>query len=203
MKTKQSDAMHEDAEGTQRARARPEPEAAAVWVPIDVLHPWKDNPRKNDGEPVRKVADSIRRFGFGAPILARRENGEIIAGHTRWKAAKKLGMDRVPVRYLDLDPAQAHLLAVADNRVAEEAKWDDAMLGAVLAELKNAGEELAATGMDEDELARLLGDATDAGDQSDDALASYAVIIECRDEAEQLRVIEWAQSEGLDVKAMV
>ena len=48
-------------------------------------------------------------------------NGEIIAGHTRWKAAKELGLDRVPVRYLDLDPADAHLLAIADNRVAEEA----------------------------------------------------------------------------------
>lgn len=63
---------------------------AAVYVSPDSLVPWKDNPRKNDGEPVRKVAESIRRFGFGAPILARRDNGEIIAGHTRWKAARDL-----------------------------------------------------------------------------------------------------------------
>lgn len=135
-------------------------ESAAEWVAIEALRPWKDNPRKNDGEPVRKVAESIQRFGFGAPILARRENGEIIAGHTRWKAAKKLGLDRVPVRYLDLDPADAHLLAVADNRVAAEATWDDAMLAAILADLKAQGHELEATGFDAAELDKLLADAT-------------------------------------------
>lgn len=135
-------------------------EPAAEWVAIDALRPWKDNPRKNDGEPVRKVAESIQRFGFGAPILARRENGEIIAGHTRWKAAKKLGLDRVPVRYLDLDPADAHLLAVADNRVAAEATWDDAMLAAVLVGLTAQGHEVAATGFDDAVLDKLIADAT-------------------------------------------
>nr|MDA8217658.1 ParB N-terminal domain-containing protein [Dehalococcoidales bacterium] len=55
------------------------PEVAAVWIPIADLQPWDKNPRKNDAA-VEKVADSIRRFGFGSPILARR-NGEVIAGH--------------------------------------------------------------------------------------------------------------------------
>jgi len=98
-------------------------EPAAVWVDRSELAPWSDNPRHNDGEPVRKVAESIKRFGFGAPIIAR-TNGEVIAGHTRLKAAESLGMERVPVRYLDLDPAEAHLLALADNRLGELAEWD-------------------------------------------------------------------------------
>ena len=133
-------------------------ETAAEWVPITAIRPWKDNPRKNDGEPVRKVVESIRRFGFGAPILARKANGEIIAGHTRWKAAQELGLDRVPVRFLDLDPADAHLLALADNRIGEEAGWDDEVLAAVLAELKAHDADLAATGFSDDELAKLLAD---------------------------------------------
>src|SRR5689334_6363342 len=109
-------------------------EAAAEWVPVGELLPWKDNPRHNE-RAVAPVAASIRRFGFGAPILARRENQQVIAGHTRLLAAIQLGLERVPVRYLDLDPADAHLLALADNKTAELADWDDEVLGAVLADL--------------------------------------------------------------------
>jgi DNA modification methylase len=137
----------------------PAREAAAVWVPIDELHVWKDNPRNNDGAPVKKVAESIHRFGFASPIIARR-NGEIIAGHTRYKAAKQLKLDRVPVRYMDLEPDAAHLLALADNRTAEEAEWDDAMLSAVLGQLESQGADLASTGFDEKELERLLRDVS-------------------------------------------
>jgi DNA modification methylase len=147
----------------------PVPEAAAEWVPLSAVHPWRDNPRKNDGEPVRKVAASIRRFGFGAPILARRADGEIIAGHTRWKAAKELGLERVPVRFLDLDPADAHLLAVADNRLAEDASWDDEMLAAVLADLRAQERDLASTGFSDDEIGKLVTDTLgpNAGTESD------------------------------------
>lgn len=58
-------------------------EIPAEWVSPDDLVPWPGNPRKNDGKPVEAVAKSIERFGFSSPIVARRENGEIIAGHTR------------------------------------------------------------------------------------------------------------------------
>jgi len=91
------------------------PETAAVWVPVEQLKPWAQNPRKNDAA-VATVVESIRRFGFGAPLLARKADGELIAGHTRLKAALKLGLPKVPVRYLDLDPTDAHLLALADNK---------------------------------------------------------------------------------------
>jgi DNA modification methylase len=143
------------------AAAKPEP--AAEWVAIDALRPWADNPRSND-DAVAAVAESIRRFGFGAPILARRANGEIIAGHTRLKAAQQLGLDRVPVRFLDLDPVDAHLLALADNRLGEEASWDDEMLAAVLADLKAQQADLAATGFSDGELAKLLAAADAAAD---------------------------------------
>ena len=85
-------------------------EAAAVWVPVAHLKAWQKNPRDND-KAVPEVMASIKRFGFAAPIIAR-PNGEIIAGHTRLKAALELRLPRVPVRYMDLDPAEAHLLAL-------------------------------------------------------------------------------------------
>ena len=131
------------------------PEPAAEWVQTSALRPWENNPRRND-DAVAAVAASIERFGFGAPIVARRANGEIIAGHTRWKAARKLGLDRVPVRYLDLDPADAHLLALADNRLSEEASWDDEMLAAVLADLRAQQADLVATGFSDANLVERL-----------------------------------------------
>lgn len=132
-----------------------------MWVPTEDLTPWADNPRDNDGRPVDAVADSIRRFGFAAPIIARKEDGEVIAGHTRLKAAQQLGLERVPVRYLDLDPADAHLLALADNKIGELADWDDDILGGILAELD--ADDLAVAGFDDDDLANILGDDEPTG----------------------------------------
>ena len=156
---------------TQQVSAPDAParEVAAEWVPITELKPWKDNPRKNDGEPVRKVAESIKRFGFSSPIIAR-ANGEIIAGHTRWKAAQSLKLDRVPVRFLDLEPDDAHLLAIADNRTAQEAEWDDDVLKAVLGQLESQGADLAATGFDAKELEALLADVDGNADKDGEVI---------------------------------
>lgn len=136
-----------------KARANDEP--AAEWVDIDAIHPWEKNPRKNDGEPVKRVADSIKRFGFAAPIVARKADGEIIAGHTRWKAAKQLKLRKVPVRFVDLEPADAHLLALADNKLNELAEWDEFNLRAVMGDFSLL--DLEAIGFDSGELDKLAG----------------------------------------------
>lgn len=145
------DAPHADALPTS-TDAPSAQEVAAVWVPRSALHAWAENPRKNDGEPVQKVMESIRRFGFAAPIVAR-TNGEVIAGHTRLKAAEALGLDRVPVRYMDLDPAEAHLLALADNKLNEEAEWDASMVASILSDF--SFEDAALAGWDSDDLDKL------------------------------------------------
>jgi ParB-like chromosome segregation protein Spo0J len=132
------------------------PEAAAVFVPLSSLREWEHNPRKNDGRPVEEVAASIKRFGWGAPILARRD-GTIIAGHTRAKAAALLGLDVVPVRYLDLDPTNAQLLALADNRLNELAEWDDVGLRRLLSEMDAEGVDIGVgLGWTQEELERLI-----------------------------------------------
>ena len=130
------------------------PESAAQWVPMADLVAWDANPRINE-HAVSDVAASIKRFGFASPIIAREESGEIIAGHTRYKAALSLGLDRVPVRYLALDPTEAHLLALADNRTAEIADWSDG-LSDVLRALEEDGGDLSGIGWDDDDLADLL-----------------------------------------------
>ena len=125
-------------------------EVAAVWVDLNMLTEWADNPRKN--QPVEEVARSIERFGFAAPIIAR-NNGEIVAGHTRFKAARDiLKLDRVPVRYMDLDPADARLLALADNKIAELALWDDEKLFDVIKKLREEQQDLSGLGWSDDEI---------------------------------------------------
>ena len=129
-------------------------EPAAEWVDIEALTPWRDNPRKNE-HAVDAVAESIKRFGFAAPIIARTD-GEVIAGHTRLKAAQALGLDRVPVRYMDLDPADAKLLALAVNKVGELAEWDDDRLSDILNELHADGVNLDGLGFSLEELSEIM-----------------------------------------------
>jgi ParB-like chromosome segregation protein Spo0J len=129
-------------------------ETAAEWVQIAQLVPWAENPRDND-DAAKEVAKSIKRFGWGAPIVARAEDNMVIAGHTRLKAASLLGMDTVPVRFVDLSPVDARLLALADNKVGELAEWSDG-LADVMRALQDQGAELDGLGWDGDELAGLF-----------------------------------------------
>lgn len=93
------------------------------YWPIDEVHPYPNNPRNND-DAVEYVANSIREFSFQQPLVVDTD-GTIVAGHTRLKAAKMLGMDTVPVVVADnLTPAQVNAYRLADNKVAEAATWD-------------------------------------------------------------------------------
>ncbi len=151
-------------------------EPAAEWVETKALKPWARNPRRNDVN-LQRVTQSIQRFGFGAPILARREDSEVIAGHTRLQAALQLGIDRVPVRYLDLSAEEAHLLALADNRLNELGAWDDEQLLALLGDLRQQDADAAlVAGWSDVEIDRLLKSAGDA--IAPEAFKSYDESIE-------------------------
>lgn len=149
--------------------AQPAGEPAAEWVDTASLVPWDRNPRRND-ENVARVAKSIKRFGFASPIIARTADRTIIAGHTRWKAAQSLGLERVPVRFLDLDPADAQLLALADNRLNELSPWDDAQLQRILGE--HGLEDVELAGWSAEDLERmaseLLSAAADGVEEPED-----------------------------------
>jgi ParB-like chromosome segregation protein Spo0J len=133
---------------------------AAEWVKIDTLTPWAENPRHNE-HSIKVVAESIKRFGFASPIIARTENREVIAGHTRLLAAQSLGLDTVPVRFMDLDPVDAKLLALADNRIGEIAEWDDDRLSTILSELNDQEINVSGLGFTDEELNSLFGEEID------------------------------------------
>lgn len=98
------------------------------------IRPYEKNPRRND-DAVQYVVESIKEFGFKVPIVIDRD-GVIVAGHTRYKAAKELGMKTVPCIVADdLTDEQIKAFRLADNKVAEKAGWDFALLEQELDEL--------------------------------------------------------------------
>lgn len=137
--------------------------------PTDKLVPYARNARTHSQEQVAQIAASIAEFGFTNPILAG-SDGVIVAGHGRLAAAQKLGLERVPVVVLDhLTPTQRRALVIADNRIAENAGWDEQLLRIELQDLQAAGFDLDLTGFDADALADLLaGDEPDVQGQTDE-----------------------------------
>ena len=105
------------------------------WFPVKDLVPWDQNPRFNN-HVIDKVIKSINEFGWGSPVLARLEDRRVIAGHTRIKAAEKMGLEFIPVRFLSgLTDEQANKLALADNKLNELAEWDEDQLYDLLKDL--------------------------------------------------------------------
>ncbi len=123
---------------------------------IDLLIPYARNAKQHSDSQVAQIAASIREFGWGAPILVDGSNN-VIAGHGRLLAARKLGMSEVPVVPMDhLTDTQRRALILADNKIGENANWDDELLGLELSELSDAGFNLELTGFTEDEWAALI-----------------------------------------------
>lgn len=127
-------------------------------IPLDQIHPYEKNPRKND-EAVDKVAASIREFGFRQPIVVDADH-VIIAGHTRLEASKRLGLTDVPVVVADdLSEEQVRAYRLADNRTAEFSGWDFDLLNGELFEINDI--DMATFGFDMDAFADGLAEAED------------------------------------------
>jgi DNA modification methylase len=126
------------------------------------IRPYERNPRINS-EAVDAVAVSLREFGFRQPIVVD-EEGVIVCGHTRWKAAQKLGLDQVPVHVaVDLTPAKIKAYRIADNQTSNLSGWDFDFLPLELAELQEADFDLGLLGFPPDVLMKIMGDEPAAG----------------------------------------
>ena len=133
------------------------------------VNPYEQNPRINDGA-VEAVVRSIQEFGFRQPIVVD-EDGVIIVGHTRFKAAQKLGMEKVPIHVAKgLSPAQVKAYRLADNRTGEIAEWDYDLLPIELSQLGEMEFDLGMLGFAEDDLAKLLDPGVKEGLTDPDAV---------------------------------
>jgi DNA modification methylase len=145
--------------------------------PIERLLPYIRNARTHSEAQIAQIAASIAEFGFTAPILAG-SDGVIVAGHGRLAAARKLGLATVPVVVLEhLTPTQRRALVIADNKIAENAGWDEELLRLELAELQEADFDLALTGFDADELLEIMAgeETTTEGNTDEDAAPEVPV----------------------------
>jgi DNA modification methylase len=126
--------------------------SVTLW-PLAHVTPYHRNPRKNE-QAVDAVAKSIQDFGFRQPIVVDRD-GVIVAGHTRWKAAQKLGLEYVPVHVADLPPEKARAYRLADNATAELSVWDYELLALEVGEAKGEGTAVESLGLSDELLAKL------------------------------------------------
>ena len=131
------------------------PTLAVTLRDVAAIRPYERNPRLND-KAVDAVAASLKEFGFRQPIVVDAD-GVIIAGHTRYKAALQLGLQKVPVHVAtDFTPEQVKAYRIADNKTGEIAEWDFTILPIELSELEESGFDLDLLGFGDKELTKLL-----------------------------------------------
>lgn len=128
------------------------------YLNTEELIPYVNNPRNNNDEAIEKVAASIHEFGFRSPIIVNKDN-TIICGHTRYLAAKRLKLDKIPIiRANELTPAQEKGYRIADNKVSEYSTWDEELLSVELEGLQELDFDLDLTGFDALEIHSLLNE---------------------------------------------
>lgn len=171
-----------------------QPELKIVYLPIEKIKPYKNNPRDNS-KAIKKVAASIDENGFRQPLVLDKNN-VIITGHTRFEAAKTLGLEKLPcIIAADMSKEKVKAYRIADNKVAEYSTWNDSLLASEMEALKELGYDLEDTGFSEIEIMELTEDILpekydskefkDYEDEANKKLKSYNVIICCKNEKEQ------------------
>ena len=147
-----------------------------VYIGIDKIIPYANNPRLNE-KSVDKVAASIKEFGFQQPIVVDAD-GIIIVGHTRHKAALKLGLIEVPVVYAEnLTDDQVKAYRLADNKTADYSEWDYNLLLGEFTDLKESGYDLNLTAFDPAEINQILNTEVEEDDfDVDEAIKEAAAV---------------------------
>lgn len=168
-------------------------------VAVDKLIPYINNAKKHSDDQVTRLASSIREFGFVNPILIDKEFN-VIAGHGRLMAAKRLNMGEVPCLFVEgLSEAQRKAYILADNRLGELASWDTELVNSELEVLQELDFDIDVTGFElpgEDESPEVNTD-TDFNYRE-----QYGVIVMCADEAEQEKIYNSLIAEGYECKVV-
>ena len=178
---------------------------------VDSLVPYARNARVHTDAHIAQLAGSIREFGFNVPVLID-EEGNIIAGHGRVLAARKLGMGEVPtVVASHLSDTQRRAYVIADNKLHDNSAFDYELLQTDIDQLKAEGFDLSLAGFEDFEIASFTLPESGEG-FVDPSLGlpppeggykeQYAVIITCKDEGEQKEVYEMLHSQGYTCKVV-
>lgn len=165
-----------------------------IYKKLTELKPYKNNPRKND-DAVEYVANSIKEFGFKVPVIITAD-GEIVAGHTRYKASKKLGLKQIPCIVADdLSEEQIKAFRLADNKVGEIASWDMTLLDDEIGGINFDMEQFGFTEWD-------VLDENEPTERKEYKLKDgvYQLIIECENEEDMSQKYEMLKEMGIKCK---
>ena len=179
------------------------PLAKIVAKSVNDLKPYARNARTHSAVQVAQIAESITQWGFTNPILIQ-PDGTIIAGHGRFLAAQSLSMAEVPVLVISgWTQEQIRAYVLADNKLAENAGWDEDLLKLELGDLKESGFDLGLAGYTDDEIDKLLTEpeAPDASPQITEM--NYAIILRCDSEQSQMELLARFENEGLKCEALI
>lgn len=166
---------------------------------LSEIKPYEKNPRHNE-EAVQYVAESIKQFGIRQPIVIDKDN-VIVAGHTRYLAAKQLKLKTFPcVMADDLPEEKIRAYRLADNKTAEKASWDIELLDMELAEIETI--DMGLLGFDEEKEGEEQESGAVSADTSYNYKEQYGVIVLCKDEQEQEAVYNRLAEEGYECKVV-
>ena len=166
---------------------------------LSEIKPYEKNPRHNE-EAVQYVAESIKQFGIRQPIVIDKDN-VIVAGHTRYLAAKQLKLKTFPcVMADDLPEEKIRAYRLADNKTAEKASWDIELLDMELAEIETI--DMGLLGFDEEKEGEAQEPGAVSADTSYNYKEQYGVIVLCKDEQEQEAVYNRLAEEGYECKVV-
>ena len=163
------------------------------------------NVRKHSERNLEAIAASLRAFGQQKPIVVDKR-GVILAGNGTYEAAKRIGWDKIKITRTDLSGTLATAYAIADNRTAELAEWDDTALAEQLRSLQSEEFDLANVGYTDDELNQMINSAAESllpPSEEKQFGGDYAVIVTCKDEADQEQAYDELTKLGYNCKVVV
>ena len=168
--------------------------------PIDGLVPDPQNPRTHDEPNIGSIAASLRRYGQRTPLVVNRTGRVILKGNGTHAAALRLGWTELAVVWVKDDATTATGYALADNRTGELAGWDDALLLASIATVRDSDADLADALL----LDQLLGPLPEPGDAEPEEIdIPYGVVVTCADEEAQVALLEEFTERGLECRALL
>ena len=171
-------------------------------IDINLIKPYKNNPREISQEAVDKVKKSIKEFGNNQPIVVDQDN-IIVVGHTRWKALKALNKKTAYIIKRDFKKNKAMAYRIMDNRSGQETKWNDELLISELNILKDESFDLDLTGFDKLELDKYFTNNKQLLDSSEINISNKCeVIIECDSEEKQEELYNELSERGLSCRVL-
>jgi ParB-like chromosome segregation protein Spo0J len=170
---------------------------------LSALLPYARNARTHSAAQIGQIASSILEWGWTMPVLAD-ENGIIIAGHGRVLAAERLAIEEIPVMIAHgWSDAQKQAYRIADNKLAENAGWDEALLGVEIADLKAYDYDVSLLGYSDKEIAKLCAEPEDHDASPQLGGLTYSIIISCESEINQKELLEQFEQQGLKCKVLI